>query len=144
MKLGKIIIAAIVFLLIALIVHSAGAMAGMNYYLEPEYFPVWSQIMMPNAEPPGTEFYALSMLFNFIAGLIFAGFYVFVKNLFKDKSKLLQGAKFGGLLFVLITIPSTLSMILLINLPLTLIVLWAVESLVIFKLSGIAFVKLLK
>jgi len=134
--IGKILLTSILFLIIAQIVHSLGAMATMNYYMLEEFFPVWSSIMMPNEGPPGTSFFLLSAVFNFLTGLIFSVVYLTVNKGLKPKKATKKGLLYGFLVFSVATIPGTLSMILLINLPLMLILGWAIEGLIIFLAAG--------
>jgi len=137
MDVKKWILAAIVFAIIAQIVYFIGAIIDMPYYLMQDYFSVWSKVMMPAAGPPPMTFFAFSIAFNFIAGLIFAGVYERIKSL-------LKGIQFGLALFLVSTVPGMFSTYLTINLPAMLIASWAVQGLVIFLLMGIAFEKILK
>lgn len=144
MKIGKIVLAAVVFTIIAQIVHSIGAYMTMDYYLDPNYFAVWSNIMMPTAGPPPAEFYYYSIAFNFITGLIFAFIYTKVKDVIKSKKIWMVGKKYGIGVWLIASVPGALSMYLLINLPAMLIVTWSISSLIAYVLAGIATAKLLK
>ena len=53
----KIALVAVLFLVVAQIVHTLGAMATMSYYMLEQYFPVWSGVMMPDGGAPGGMFY---------------------------------------------------------------------------------------
>ena len=55
-KVARMIGAGVLFGIIALIVHWIFAYVGMDYYLDPAYFPVWSKLMMPTAGPPPASF----------------------------------------------------------------------------------------
>jgi len=137
------IIAAVVFTAIAQIVHSLGAFIGMDYYLKEAFFPVWSKLMMPTAGPPPLSFTLYSLLFGFISALIYAYIYNWVKGCLRGKSWVEKGLCFGLGLFFVGHVPGYLSMILLINLPLGLICLWAIEGLLISLIGGIALVKII-
>ncbi|MBU1120353.1 hypothetical protein KJ660_00580 [Candidatus Micrarchaeota archaeon] len=144
MNYVKVIIAAILFLIIAQIIHSVGAMVSMSYYMDPAYFAVWSKIMMPSESAPPMEFYYFSVGFGLIAALLYAGVYGVIKNGIPGKNWMNKGLSYGFILFLVATIPSSLSMILLINLPLMLIVLWTIEGLVISLLGGIVIAKMIQ
>lgn len=144
MKIGKIVLAAVVFTIIAQIVHSIGAYMTMDYYLDPNYFAVWSNIMMPTAGPPPAEFYYYSIAFNFITGLIFAFIYTKVKDVIKSKKIWMVGKKYGIGVWLIASVPGALSMHLLINLPAMLIVTWSISSLIVYVLAGIATAKIMK
>ena len=50
--LMAILCGALAYTVILFIVHMAGAIVDMGYYLMPDYFAVWSKIMMPVPGPP--------------------------------------------------------------------------------------------
>ncbi|MEW6295364.1 MAG: hypothetical protein AB1467_03670 [Candidatus Diapherotrites archaeon] len=144
MDYKQIIIAAIIFTVIGYIIHILGAMASMSYYLDPNYFAVWSKIMMPAAGPPPAEFTYYSIAFGFIAALLYAIVYSEIKKAVPGKDATEKGLNYGLILFLVAAIPSSLSMILLINLPAMLVVEWAIESLIIFLLGGMTIAKIVK
>ena len=92
--------------------------------------------MMPTEGPPGTNFFVLSAVFNFITGLIFSLVYLAVNKGLKPKQATKKGVLYGVLFFCVAGIPTTLSLILLINLPLTLLLVWALESFIIYLIAG--------
>ena len=47
--------------IVSQIIHSIEAFATMDFYLDPNYFGVWSKIMMPGPGPPPAEFYYYSI-----------------------------------------------------------------------------------
>lgn len=137
------IVAGIIFMVIAYIVHTIEAILTMSFYTNPAYFGVWSKLMTPTAGPPPASFMLYSLVFNLITGIIFASLYCWVGGLLpKDFSGRL--VVFVEVLFAVTVIPGSLSMILLFNLPLALIVYWAISSLVIYFLATWVFIKLLK
>jgi len=139
-----ILAVAIAYVIIGQIVYIIGAMADMGYYTDPSYFAVWSKTMMPTAGPPGMEFYIMSMAFQFISGLLFALVYTIVSKSIPGKGWKNKGLMYGFLVFLIAGIPSTLSMILLINLPLGLILSWMLQGLVSYLLVGLVTAKILK
>ena len=141
----KIILAAIAYMIIAQIINTASAMMTMNYYLDPNYFAVWSKVMMPTAGPPPIEFTLYSIVFVFITGLIYSFVYSKAMVLFKTKSTVKKGLKYGFVLFLLAGIPFFFSMYLMINLPLELLLSWlVVDGLLVYLIGGIAIAKIMK
>ncbi len=143
-KAWKLILAAIVFMIIAQVIHTIEAQVTMNYYTDPAYFAVWSKIMMPTAGPPPVEFYYYSLTFTFITGLIFAGIYAVIAKGIPGKTLAKKGLIYGLLIWLISGIASALSMFLLINLPIDLIAYWTVTGLIINLIAGVAVSKILK
>ncbi|MFH0738033.1 MAG: hypothetical protein V1827_05935 [Candidatus Micrarchaeota archaeon] len=135
-------LSALAFAIIAQAVHTIGAIATMGYYTDPAYFPLWSAIMMGGGSGPGMMFYAASLAFSFLSGLIFAFAYTNVKKSIPGKG-LMKGVNFGLLCFLMVQVTSALTMSLLLAVPATLLIAWAVESLVVFALCGAVFSKVL-
>ena len=140
----KLVIAAIVYTIIAQIVHIVDAFLTMNFYLMPQYFGVWSKIMMPTEGPPPATFYAFSVVFALITGVIFAFIYLAIMKAVPGKTRLQKGLSYGVILFLVNGIPGFLSLYIIINLPTVLIIYWLIENLVIFLASGVVFAKLFK
>lgn len=136
-KVWQIVIAAILFTLIAQIVHGIGAQFAMSFYTDPNYFPVWSKLMMPSAGPPPASFMIYGLIFGLISALIYAGVYDRLKNSVPGDGIVNKGLFYGLILFLVGVIPGYLSLYLLINLPALLIFYWAVEGLVIDLAGGI-------
>jgi len=141
----KIILAAIAYVVIGKIVNTLSAMLTMSYYMDPNYFAVWSKIMMPGPGPPPAEFTYYGIAFAFISGLIFSYIYTKVSSVIKGKGWMQKGLKYGFGVFLIAGIPMFLSMYLLINLPLGLLVDWMiVDGLIVYLLCGIAVSKIMK
>jgi hypothetical protein len=134
---------ALAYTIISYIVHMAGAIVDMGYYMMPEYFAVWSKIMMPVAGPPPIEFTYASLLFGFIAGLLFTYCYYLVRNSMPGKG-IAKGLNYGMFVMLLAGLPFYMSMTLLINLPQGLMLSWLLQTFVIYELAGIAAVKLVR
>ena len=142
-KAWKIIVAAIVFMIISQVIHTIEAQLTMDYYTDPTYFPVWSKIMMgENGLAPQFIYYSLA--FAFINGLLFTGVYSVVAKGVPGKTFGKKGTRYGLLVWLVAGIPSALSMVLLINLPIDLIAYWIVSSLIIYILAGIAVARIVK
>lgn len=137
-KIKSIIIAAILFMIIAQVVHTLGSYATMDFYTNPEYFHLWSEVMMPSGGVPGIEFFAVSIIFNFATALIFTVFYVIIKGSVRGKFSLMKGVNYGIMIFFLTAVPTFFSMSLLLAVPIVLSISWMIEALIIDILGGIA------
>ena len=143
MKAWKIILAGIIFAIIAQTIHTIEASYTMDFYKDPTYYSVWSKIMMSAAGPPTTDFYIYSIVFNIIAGIIYAVIYEMIKKSLPGKTITKQGLYFGLLLFLL-GIPMSLTMYLLINLPTMLLVYWSISGLIIDLIGGFVIARIMK
>lgn len=143
-KLKGIIIAAILFMIIAQAVHTLGSYATMDFYTDPQYFPLWSEIMMPAGGAPGMEFFAISIAFNFITAFIFTWFYSLIKGAVPGKMSFMKGVNYGLILFMITAFPGFLSMVLLLNIPIVLNIGWMIEALVIDIVGGIVISRFVK
>ena len=138
----KVAISSIVFLIISQIINTVTAVFTMSYYTNPEYFALWSKLMMPANGPPGTEFFLASIIINIIIGIILAGSYSLLAVAIPGEG-ISKGINYGILLFLIAGIPFTLSMFLLFAVPRSLLVYWAISTLVIYMISGAAFAKIM-
>jgi len=143
-KIEKILLAVILFVVISEIIHTAESFLTMNFYTDPNYFAVWSKVMMSTAGPPPVSFYYYSIVFTFISGLIFVYVYTLVKSVIKAKVNWQIGARYGIGIWVVAGIPWTLTTYLLINLPPFLLIYWNISSLIVYVLAGIVAAKILK
>ena len=143
-KAWKIIAAAIVYVIISQVIRTVESMATMDYYMDETYFPVWSKIMMSGPGGPPTEFYYYSVIFAFIGGLIFAGVYTVIAKGIPGKTVVKRGINYGLLIWLVAGIPFGLAMVLLINLPVDLIIIWTVVSLIIYLIVGSTTARIVK
>lgn len=140
----RIIIAAVAYMIVGYVMHTLSAIATMNYYLDPNYFSVWSKIMMPQAGPPPIEFTYYSLAFTFIVGIIYSYIYSRISSFFKTKNTVRKGVKYGLALFLIAGIPAFLSLYLLINLPVGLLIAWLmVDNLLTYLIGGIVIAKII-
>lgn len=133
----KVLLAGFVFMIISQVVHTIGSFLTMDYYLDPAYFDVWSKVMMPTAGPPPTNFYVYSIMFVFIEGVLLSLVYAYIKEGIPFKAWYKKGLIYGVILFLVAGISGTLGLYLLVNLPLMLLVHWAIQTLIIELLGGI-------
>jgi len=133
----RILVVGVAYAIVSMIVHTFGAQIGMPYYMDQAYSQVWSKLMMPALGPPPTTFYVYSFVFAVLTGILFALVYQVIKDSIPVKNVDERGILYGLLVFLVSGLPSTLSMYLLVSLPLPLIAMWAVESWVVALLGGI-------
>lgn len=133
----KAILMAALLTIIGFVIHTVAAIMTMDYYMDPAYFEVWSKVMMPEVGPPPVEFTYLSLAFGFITALIYVWAYKTVEPALSGfDGWFRKGLLFGALLFLIGTVPGSLSLYLLINLPAALIAWWTVSGLVIALING--------
>lgn len=142
-KWGKVFLAAFIYLVIAFVIRQIEVFSTMKYYLMPQYWEVWSKIMMPNAGPPPLIFQVLSVIFTFITGLVLIWFFVATQKML-GKNYWVKVGKFTGAFAVLTLVFSSLPMYLLINLPVALLVVWFLTGVLTVFLGTLVFAKLFK
>ena len=143
MDFKRFLLAAILFMIVAQVFHTIGAIATMGFYSDPSYLSVWSKIMMPSAGPPPAIFYYLSAGFGLITSMVYVYAYTVLKKAIPGKEYFRKGVSYGALLFLIGTFPGSLSMILLINIPVALVIEWALEGMVISMIGGILIARLM-
>lgn len=142
-KWGKALLASLIFLVISFIIRQVESLLMMNYYIMPQYFGVWSKLMMPKAGPPEMPFFVTSLIFSFITGLTLALVYFYMKDSFPKGfwTKVINFTDIViGLSFVFFTLP----VYLMFNIPLGLLISWLISSFIIFFLGSMVFVRMLK
>lgn len=144
LKFFRVFLAGLLFAVLAQVIHTIGAYLTMSYYMMPEYFSIWSKIMMPTAGPPPTSFMVYSLLFSLISGILIALVYGIVKNSVPGKTTAKKGLNYGLLLFLVAGIPGYLSMLLLINLPALLLLYWVFETLILDLIGCIIIARIMK
>ncbi|MFH1183055.1 MAG: hypothetical protein V1690_02225 [Candidatus Moraniibacteriota bacterium] len=139
---GKVILAGLIFLAISIVLRQIESFLTVDYYKMPEFFGVWSKVMMPKAAPPPINFYLASILFTLISGTILAVIYEKIRNIFpEDKWKKIFN--FTCFITILSIIFFTFPVYLLFHVPLALLLIWVVTSIIIYFLAAIVFNKLL-
>jgi hypothetical protein len=143
-NLPRLIAVAIVYAIVGEIIMTIGAMADMSYYYDSNYFPVWSKLMMPAAGPPPDEFYYVGIAFQLVTGFLFALVYNVLKGAVPGKGWKNKGLMYGFLIFLVAGIPTTMTLYLLINLPVGLLLSWMLQSLVVYLVMGLVAAKIVK
>lgn len=139
-----ILISALLFAIVAQVVHTIGAFASMGYYTDPAYFAIWSKFMMPTEGAPPALFFFLTVFLSFLTGLFYAGAYSVVIKSIPGKTEMGKGISYGVLLFLVATIPGYISLPLIIDLPFALVISWIIESLIALLAGGILIAKFVK
>lgn len=140
---GKVALSGIIYTVIAMIVRNVEALATMKYYVDPQYFGVWSKLMMPKAGPPPVEFMITSLIFALVSGISLALVYYYVRDLL-PKKEWPRIFFFADLMVALGFVFFTLPAYLMFNLPVMLLVSWFVSSFIILLAASITFVKIIK
>ncbi|MBI5223120.1 hypothetical protein HY990_01730 [Candidatus Micrarchaeota archaeon] len=138
----KLAIFTVLMVIVAQVVHVVEALLTMNYYLDPVYFQVWSKVMMPTAGPPPSSFYLISLLFAVITWVFFGIVYEKLSGALTEKDALKKGVLFGGLMYLVAGIPMILVMYLLVNVPVGILIAWAISALVLDLIAGIMAAKI--
>ena len=139
----KVIISGVIFSVISFIVHQTEALLTFKYYMMPEYFGVWSKLMMPKAGPPPLNFTLTSLIFSLVTGVSIALIYYYLRDhLPKEKSKRIF--YFADLMVATSFVFSTLPMYLMFNVPIALLISWFVSTFIIITVNSWILVKIVQ
>jgi hypothetical protein len=139
----KVAMSGLAFSVVAFIVRQLEAMLTMKYYLMPEYFGLWSKLMMPAAGPPPVSFMLTSLIFTFVTGVSVALIYYYLKDhLPKEHRK--RVFYFADLMIGTSFVFFTLPVYLMFNVPLGLLVSWFVSTFIILTAGSWILVKTVK
>lgn len=139
----KVFWAGFLFLIISTVFRQIEVAFTMNYYLLPQYFDVWSKVMMPNAGPPPPSFMVLSAVFTFITGVTVATLYDYLKDRL-PKTYWQKVVAFSDIIIGLSIVLFTLPVYLLINVPARLLLIWLTTSIVTTVIYSMVLVKVVK
>jgi len=115
-RVKPIIIGGILFAIASQIILMGEVIATMDIYMMPEYFPVWSTLMMPDMGPPPAIFYVISISVSLGLAFLYSAIYGILQNGIPGMG-LRRGLNYGILLFLVSSLPAILGMWMLINLP---------------------------
>jgi hypothetical protein len=102
----------------------------------PEYFPVWSKLMMPDMGPPPAIFYTISISVSVGLALLYSTVFHILRTGIPGTG-IRKGLNFGILLFLLSSLPSILGMWMLINLPVKFFIAGLVFGLINYLIGGV-------
>jgi hypothetical protein len=119
-----------IYTVIAAVVHTLESMVMMKWYQMPEYFGVWSKLMMPKAGPPPAEFFITSTIGSFMTGISLCAIYYYLKE-YLPKNETKRILFFADLLVATSFIFFTVPLYLLINIPPALLGSWFVSGFIL-------------
>lgn len=139
----KVLQVSVIYTIIAFIVRQVEAVLTMQYYTDPNYFGVWSKLMMPAAGPPPADFMITSLVFTIVSGISLALIYYYVRRHLPE-NKTQRIFYFADLMVATSFIFFTLPVYLMFNVPLGLLVSWFITSFVILLAYSYLLVKIIK
>jgi hypothetical protein len=139
----QMLLTSVCYMLISFVIHEIEAFITLRYYLMPQYFGLWSKVMMPTAGPPPASFMFTSLLFGFLSGFAYSYIYVLLKVSF-PKGYWHHVFSFADVLVGIFVVTFLLPTYLMFNVPMGLLIYWFISSFVISVLSAMVFVKLVK
>lgn len=141
-KWMKVLLVGLIYTVLATVIHEAEAILTMKYYFMPQYFGVWSKLMMPRAGSPPPEFFTTSLVLTFISGISLTLIYYYIRNQL-PKSFWKKVLFFADLMiaasFIFFTLPSYLMF----NLPWQLLASWFISSFIILVTAAFTIVKII-
>lgn len=148
---GKVLLVGFLFTLVSMVIHNVEAMLTMKYYLMPQYFGVWSKIMMPaspslggpSAGPPPLTFFAVSLVMTFTSGVSLTIIYYYLRD-YLPKGFWKRTTFFADLMAATSLVFFTLPVFLMFNVPLALLGSWFVSTFVILVIASTIIVKIIK
>lgn len=139
----KVSVFGFLYTVLAFIVRQIEVILTLKYYLNPDYFGVWSKLMMPNAGPPPSSFQITSVVFTFVSGVSLALIYYYLRSHLPE-SKKQRIFYFADLMVATSFIFFTLPVYLLFNVPFALLVSWFISSFVILVTASYLLVRIIK
>ena len=140
---GKTLLVGFIYTIVATVIHQIEALINLKYYMMPQYYGVWSKLMMPTAGPPPLDFYITSTIITFITGVSLALVYYYIRDMLPKKMgerTLMFADLMIGLQFVFFTFP----VYLLFNLPIVLLVSWFITGFLILLATSYTCVGIIK
>jgi hypothetical protein len=139
----KVLLSGLLFSVLSFVVRQIEALLTLKYYMAPQYFGLWSKVMMPAAGPPPPTFMITSLVFTFVTGISITLIYYYLKDhLPKEvKKRIFYFADLMiGTSFTFFTLP----VYLMFNVPVMLLVSWFISSFLILTLTSWVLVKVVK
>lgn len=142
-SIKKVLLTSVIFTVISFVLHQVEAILTMKYYLMPQYFGIWSKLMMPSFGPPPPQFMITSLIFTFVTGISVTLIYYYLKDHLPVERKR-RIFYFADLMAATSFVFSTLPMYLMFNVPVALLISWFVSNFVILTLGSLVMVKIIK
>jgi hypothetical protein len=143
LNIKKVLLASLIFAVISFVIRQIEAILTMRYYLMPQYFGVWSRLMMPSNGPPPASFMITSLIFTFVTGISVSLIYYYLKDHLpvEKKRRIFYFADLMlGTYFVFFTLPTYLMF----NIPVGLLVSWFISTFIILTAGSWVMVKIIK
>lgn len=138
---GKVILVGFLYTVISAVVRQLEMLWTLKYYMDPQYFGLWSKFMMPASGPPPAEFYILSTIISFTVGMSLTVIYYYLKD-YLPKGYVKRSFFFADLLIATSFVFFTMTSILLFNVPYGLLATWFVSTFVILVVTSLTIVKI--
>ena len=139
----KVILSGAIFTVISFVIRQVEALLTMGYYTDPQYFGLWSKLMMPSNGPPPAEFMITSLVFTFVTGVSLALIYYYLRKHLPQNLKQ-RVFYFADLMVATSFLFFTLPAYLMFNIPVGILVSWFIASFVILLSASFLFVKIIK
>jgi hypothetical protein len=139
---GKALLVGLIYMVVATLVRQIEAMITMKYYLDPQYFGVWSKLMKPQAGPPPASFFITSLILTFGTGVSLAIVYYYMRAILPEKRKeriFYFADLMIGFNFIFFLLPTYLMF----NVPTGLLISWFISSFIILVTAAYAIVKVI-
>ena len=139
----KVFVVSFLFTIISFVIRQIEAMLTLNYYKMPEFFGVWSKLMMPKAGAPPVSFIITSLIFTFATGICLSLIYYYLKDhLPKERHK--RMFYFADLMIGTSFVFFTLPVYLMFNIPSGLLISWFISSFIVLTLTSWILVRIVK
>jgi hypothetical protein len=143
LNIKKVLLVSIIFTVISFVIHQIEAILTMKYYVMPQYFGVWSKLMMPSNGPPPASFMITSLIFTFVTGISITLIYYYLKDHLPTGWKK-RVFYFADLMIATYFVFFTLPVYLMFNVPVGLLVSWFISTFVIVTIASWMLVKIIK
>jgi hypothetical protein len=143
LNIKKVLLVSIIFTVISFVIHQIEAILTMKYYVMPQYFGVWSKLMMPSNGPPPASFMITSLIFTFVTGISITLIYYYLKDHLPTgwKKRIFY---FADLMIATYFVFFTLPVYLMFNVPVGLLVSWFISTFIIVTIGSWMLVKIIK
>lgn len=143
LSIRKILLTSVIFTVISFVLHQVEALLTMKYYLMPQYFGVWSKIMMPSNGPPPASFMITSLIFTFVTGISITLIYYYLRDHLPKETRR-RIFYFADLMLGTYFVFFTLPVYLMFNVPVGLLVSWFISTFIIVTANAWVLVKIIK
>lgn len=142
LNIKKILLVSVIFTVISFIIRQIEAILTMKYYVMPQFFGVWSKLMMPSNGPPPASFMITSLIFTFVTGISITLIYYYLKDHLPTvwKKRIFY---FADLMIATYFVFFTLPVYLMFNVPVGLLISWFISTFVIVTIGSWILVKII-